>query len=97
MGGGNRIGGMKLRDAANLAVRITGVSFHDHLSNPSMLAALHNKAEFDALMLRINRRIHADGGRKVAIFGQYPLHALDTRSHEVLVEVSPDLQLAAIH
>src|SRR5215813_956398 len=87
---------MELCNAANLAVRIARISLDDHLSHSGVLTALHDEAEFDPLMLRINRRIHADCRGEVSVFSQDPLHALDTRSYLILIEILPDLQLAAI-
>src|SRR5215472_5761921 len=88
---------MKFCDAPNFARRITRISLNDHFSHFGVLTTIHDETEFDPLMRGIDRRVHANGRRKVSVLSKYPLHALDPCSYQIFVKLLPDLQFAAVY
>ena len=91
------LAGVKLRDAANFAVGITSISLDDHLSHSCVRAAIDDETELDALVGRIDGRIHSDGRREVTILSEDLLHALNAGGNQVFVKLLPNLQFAAVH
>ena len=88
---------MKLSNSADFARIVSRIALNDYLSDPGMTPSFYDEVEFNALLLRVEFGIHADGRGKIAILGQETLDAFYARGNGVFIELLPELQLARVY